>query len=62
MSLPRVGVLGRTRRNTRSSAQVIETRTQEMTIFMDVDKIHMSEYYPTNMHIEEEQNPIQEVE
>jgi len=29
---------------------------------MDVDDIHMSKYKPTTMHIEEEQNPAQEVE
>jgi hypothetical protein len=40
---------------------VIQTGMQEMPTVVDVDEIHTSEYEPTTMHVEEEQNPTQEV-
>jgi hypothetical protein len=45
--------------NMRSSAQVSEMK--EMPTIMYVDDIHTPDYEPTTTHIEEEQNPTEEV-
>jgi hypothetical protein len=62
MSPPHVGASRRVRKNTRSSAWVIEIEMREIPIVVDVDDIHTPEYDPTTMHVEEEKNPTQKAE
>jgi hypothetical protein len=61
MSPPRVGVLSREGRNTRTDAQVAQTGRKGMPTIVDVDEIHTLDYGPTTTRVEEKQDPAQEI-